>query len=496
MPSCEPDKQMFVETGNVLNISTTTADVTGTVIDEGEGATEHGHCYGTSSNPTTSGSKTTLGVAFKGDFTSNLTGLQPETKYYVRAYTSLGTEAAYGKEVTFTTASTALPQLTTTAITSITKTTAISGGNITNEGGTLVTARGVCWNVASGPTTDNNMTSDGSGSGSFASSITGLTANTLYYVRAYATNAGGTAYGNELTFTTENTTTVPGAPTGVVATAGNAEAIVTFTAPANDGGSAITGYTATSTPSGFTGTGTASPVIITGLTNGTAYTFKVTATNVNGTGAASSASNSVTPTICGYPLVLTHTAGSVAPVTKTVTYGLVATNISGETKCWITQNLGADHQAGAVNDFNEASAGWYWQFNRIQGYKHDGTTRTPGTTWVAHTVDPEWELANDPCRSLLGAGWRIPTDSEWFNADNNGGWDDYNETFSSVLVLHAAGYLDSNVGMIQMRGVQGKYWSSVKYSAYSCKYFYFDSNSSYTTSDDSAFGFSVRCIKD
>jgi sugar lactone lactonase YvrE len=89
--------------------------------------------------------------------------------------------------------------------------------------------------------------------------------------------------------------TVPGAPTIGTATAGNAQASVTFTAPASNGGSAITGYTVTSSPGGNTFAGTMSPVVVTGLTNGTAYTFTVTATNSVGTGAASAASNSVTP---------------------------------------------------------------------------------------------------------------------------------------------------------------------------------------------------------
>jgi len=88
---------------------------------------------------------------------------------------------------------------------------------------------------------------------------------------------------------------VPGAPTIGTATAGDASASVTFTAPANNGGSAITSYTVTSSPGGVTGTGASSPVTVSGLTNGTAYTFTVTATNGTGTGPASAASNSVTP---------------------------------------------------------------------------------------------------------------------------------------------------------------------------------------------------------
>ena len=94
-----------------------------------------------------------------------------------------------------------LPTVTTAAVTNITQTTATSGGTVTSDGGATVTARGVCWNTSSNPTTANSHTTDGSGTGTFVSNLTGLTPLTLYYVRAYATNSVGTAYGNELSFT-------------------------------------------------------------------------------------------------------------------------------------------------------------------------------------------------------------------------------------------------------------------------------------------------------
>lgn len=94
-----------------------------------------------------------------------------------------------------------LPLVTTTAVT-FTVTGATTGGNVTADGGASVTARGVAYGTAQTPTTANNTTSDGTGTGAFTSTPSGLTATTLYYVRAYATNAVGTAYGNEVSFTT------------------------------------------------------------------------------------------------------------------------------------------------------------------------------------------------------------------------------------------------------------------------------------------------------
>jgi uncharacterized protein (TIGR02145 family) len=98
---------------------------------------------------------------------------------------------------------TGIPVLSTTAITDITQTTAKSGGNITSDGGATVTVRGVCWSTNQTPTISDNKTTDGTGAGNFVSSISGLTANTTYYVRAYATNSNGTAYGSVMSFTTQ-----------------------------------------------------------------------------------------------------------------------------------------------------------------------------------------------------------------------------------------------------------------------------------------------------
>lgn len=102
-------------------------------------------------------------------------------------------------------ASITIPNVVTASMTSISVTSANSGGNVTDNGGATVSARGIVWSTTAIPTLTTNEaghTTDGTGTGSFTSAITGLTYNTLYYVRAYATNSAGTAYGNEITFTT------------------------------------------------------------------------------------------------------------------------------------------------------------------------------------------------------------------------------------------------------------------------------------------------------
>jgi hypothetical protein len=139
--------------------------------------------------------------------------------------------------------------------------------------------------------------------------VTGLANGTAYTFKVKATNGVGTGAESAASNST-STLDVPGAPTAATATAGIASASVAFTAPASNGGSAITGYTVTSSPGGFTGTGSASPINVTGLANGTNYTFTVTATNAVGTGTASVASNQITThNVPAAPTAVTATPG-------------------------------------------------------------------------------------------------------------------------------------------------------------------------------------------
>lgn len=133
-----------------------------------------------------------------------------------------------------------LATLTTSTVANIASTTAIGGGNITSYGGAAISARGICWNTTGNPNSANSKTTDGSSTGNFVSSITGLTAVTTYFVRAYATNSVGTAYGNEISFTTlPPPATLPTISTNAISGITNTTAISGGNVT-SDGGASIT----------------------------------------------------------------------------------------------------------------------------------------------------------------------------------------------------------------------------------------------------------------
>ena len=231
-----------------------------------------------------------------------------------------------------------------------------------------------------------------------------------------------------------------------------------------------------------------------GLSCGTSYTRYVWAyTNCD----HSASRPLIKSTNCCSSYTINHVAGDVAPVTKTVTY-YTARNVPGDTvKCWITQNLGSSHQATAVDDATEASAGWYWQFNRKQGYKHDGTTRTPNTTWINSISEyVGWLTENDPCTHELGSGWYVASYTEWNNVLNSGGWVDWNGPWNSALKLHAAGYLNDTDGSLSDRGLEGYYWSTDPVASNAGNFLQFYSSGCYITVDLKSTGMPVRCVRD
>lgn len=208
--SCKKDPvPPTLTTAAVSAVTLTTATSGGNVTaDGGAEVTARGVCWNTSENPTVSNNKTSDGKG-TGSFTSSITGLTPGTPYFVRAYATNEAGTTYGNQQSFTTSPVMLATVTTADVTSITETTAVSGGNITDDGGGTVTARGVCWSSTSQtPTVSDSKTEDGSGKGIFISNITGLEPGTTYNVRAYAENSAGIQYGPLKSFPTEQVKTV------------------------------------------------------------------------------------------------------------------------------------------------------------------------------------------------------------------------------------------------------------------------------------------------
>ena len=330
-----------VTTTAASSITNTTASSGGNATDDGGATvTARGVCWRLTANPTTSDSKTTDGTG-TGTFTSSLTGLTPATTYHIRAYATNSVGTAYGSDLSFTTAANTAPTVTTTAATSVTGTTASSGGNVTSDGGAAVTARGVCWSTLENPTIAGSKTTDGTGTGVFTSSITGLSANTTYHIRAYATNSVGTAYGSDLTFTTDTTPTVTTtAASNITGTTADSGGNVTA-----DGGATVTARgvcwstlanptIAGSKTTDGTGTGVFTSNI-TGLTANTTYHIRAYATNSVGTayGTDLTFTTDTTPTVT--TTAASNIAGTTADSGGNVTADGGAT-VTARGVCWST----------------------------------------------------------------------------------------------------------------------------------------------------------------
>lgn len=185
------------------------------------------------------------------------------------------------------------------------------------------------------------------------------------------------------------------------------------------------------------------------------------------------------------------------------TYTTVQANWSGPggSKVWLGMNLGANAEPDNSVDTGAQKAGWLFQFNRSQGYYHNGNNLTPSWRIQSINEDSEWQPENDPCRILLGDSWRVPTIEEWeaFRRapQNRGGMGEGNRTsaFNSNLKLHAAGVLHPFEGDLRLRGEVGNFWSSTQSNNTNAEAFSFG-DASGTFSGNKAFARPVRCIKD
>ncbi len=184
------------------NISSSSASIT-TIIntDGGNAITARGIVWSTSINPTIALSTKTSSGTGTGTFSASLTGLSASTVYYVRTYATHANGTVYGNEISFTTIG-IIPSLTTTTASSININGFTTGGTVSDDGGNLVTYRGICWSTSANPTINDNRILSGTGTGTFTITLSNLNVATTYYVRAFATNSAGTAYGTQQTIST------------------------------------------------------------------------------------------------------------------------------------------------------------------------------------------------------------------------------------------------------------------------------------------------------
>ncbi len=202
------EKVLTVTIGEISNITQKNAVATGNITDLGEETIlSYGHCWATTSMPTINDYLSYLGMnPDTGVYTSNITGLQAETDYYIRAYAGTATDTIYSEQITFTTPQEIdAPTITTNVPVNITANSADCSGNVTSDGGGTIIHRGICWSTTSydffNATYKNAETNE---LGSFTLSATGLLPNTTYYINTFVTNEIVTSYGQEFSFTTTN----------------------------------------------------------------------------------------------------------------------------------------------------------------------------------------------------------------------------------------------------------------------------------------------------
>lgn len=408
------------------------------------------------------------------------------------------------------------PTITTNAVTSISQTSATSGGSIISDGGLPVVSQGVVWSTSPIPTVSlPTKTTDGSEIGSFSSNITGLSPNTSYYVRAYATNSVGTSYGNEVSF---KTLILPVPPT-VITTSSTDIYYTTITSGGNvtfNGGSDVLARgviwsktdvpTITLTTKTLNGIGNGSFIsYLFGLTPNTTYYIRAYAINSAGLTGYGKVDTIKTRTWVNCPSTIKDIDNNV--------YNVVAIGF----QCWTKENMKVSKYSNGdeipiiINGVSWASlttGSRCWYLNDSVTYENPY-----GNLY-------NWYAASDP-RGICPTGWHVPTASEWttltdylggegiaggkmkatgnayeegnIGASNSSGFTGYGGGFREGI--QEPGYFDGQFDRIKL---YARFWSSSSYNnpwAWSQALYYYNQTIG-RGPEKKGRGFSVRCLRD
>jgi len=525
-----PELVLEVTTDSIAFLPDREYQFTGSIESFGqEPVTQHGFCWSESSNPTTDGDASQLGARdSRGKFTSIVSNLYLSTEYFVRSYVLTSAGIEYGDEKSFITPAPVLPLVSTKELVTVTPDSVLSGGTITNDGGASIRARGICWDTTSPPTLDHNYTTDGTGMGSFTSKITGLECSTKYYIRAYATNQAGTAYGDTVSFISAECPAV--LPTVITASIDSIEQSSAWSGGnvTDEGSSSVSvkGVCWSESPKptlsdNYTedgaGLGTFTS-ILTGLEPNTRYYVRAYATNSEGSAFGDDES---------------FTTSSASSETVTDFDDNVYGTVQIGDQVWMKENLKVTHYSdGTPIPLVESNSAWEALNDIDKGYCwYDNSTTNKDLygglyTWTT-AVNGASSTDTNPSgiQGVCPNNWHLPSDVEWkqleihlglspqdadlevWRGTDEGGkmkstdelWDDPNTaaTNESGFTGIPAGYRKKNGNYADI-GCYAVYWSATQSDPVNGwhRNLLCDHGGIYRYYYDKRGGFSVRCIKD
>ncbi|MCR4811306.1 MAG: DUF1566 domain-containing protein [Bacteroidales bacterium] len=498
-----------VVTGEVTDTLGQTATVSGSVIScGGNTLIERGICYATHQEPKVEDLHVSAGSEI-GDFSCSLMDLQYSTRYYYRAYATNDYGSSYGIQKTFITGN-GKAKVRITSVTDVTSSSAVCGGKVTSDGGSRVTARGICCGTSQYPLIENSphVLPMGEDTGSFVGSITGLSVNTTYYVRAYATNANGTEYSEPERFTT--TSGLPDVTTNTVSSVTVTSAVCGGVI-SSDGGFPITDkglvWSSISNPPTLNdsrismGEGNDPfSTTMTGLAPATTYYVCAYATNANGTvyGKVNGVGRSFT-TPDGKPTVTTTspvrndltvvTGGTVSDdggyevTSRGICYGLTANPDLGPSYSQITDGNGG--RGSFTSTFTLPGPGVYY----IRAY----ATNSMGTKYGQQVTvrHPYNEL---PTFTYGGQTYRVAP-----AATNNMIWSDANDYCNNLSLYGFTDWRlpskDELMAMCSLLNTRSYWWSGTVYNSSSHYYLYCSSNNWHAYYAQNNYLYSVRPVR-